>query len=220
MGNFDHFPRRKNDKYFNYRDDYDNERGLFSLWATEAYNQRGVCMQFYIASYDTKYDRIWGEDGNRRFIRYFEMMVFYNLPIEDKMWTKFGIEGTDQFTMWATKRHFREASMVGGNEEYIPRIGDVMRSNHDNNFYEIVEVAEQVALFVQSKQHIWEFLVKPFKDENIKLTDETKDSPISQFTNKDKDIFDISNVVDSKKEDILYKPKRGEKPVNNPFGNW
>ncbi|MFA5484963.1 MAG: hypothetical protein WC260_01815 [Candidatus Pacearchaeota archaeon] len=219
MGNFDHFSRVKNQEFFNYRDNYDNEKLLFDLWSTEAYNQRGVCTQYYVASYNKKYNRIWGEDGNRRFIRFFECMVFYNLPLEDKMWTKFGIEGTDNITMWSTKRHFKEASMYNDNE-YIPQIGDVIRSNHDNNYFEITEVGEQVALFLQSKQHVWEFLVKPFKDEHIKLSNETIDSPIKNFTDKNKDIFDISSVVDSKKENIIYKPKPGEKPTNNPFGNW
>jgi len=257
MGNFDHISRTKNTEYFNYRDDYSNERNLFDIWSTEAYNNHGVCMEYYIASYDKKYDPIWGEDGDRRFTRHFDIMTMYNLPTEEKMWSKFGIEGTDEVTMWVTKRHFREASeyliseavdncliltqdgipLITKNQEdliqefcgdytpekygeYIPQIGDVIKSNYDNFFYEIVEVAEQTSMFLQSKQHIWEFIVKPFKDEGIELGGDTSASPISAFTDKDEDIFDVSNVVDVDKEDIIYKPKDSEQGNKNPFGNW
>jgi len=220
-GNFSHFSRKKDTTYFNYRDNYSNERNLFDIWSTEAYNNHGVCMEYYVASYDKKYDPIWGEDGDRRFTRFFDIMVMYNLPTEDKMWSKFGIEGTDEITMWATKRHFRTASNNPiTKDEYIPQIGDVIRANYNNDFYEIVEVAEQTSMFLQSKQHIWEFIVKPFKDEGIGLTDDTSSTPISAFTDKDEDIFDVSNVVDVDKEDILYKPKDAEQGNKNPFGNW
>ena len=191
------------------------------LLVTEAYNKHGICMEYYIATYDKRYDRIWGEDNDRRFERYFDTMVYFQLPREEKMWTKFGIEGSDNFSMWVSKRHFRAASNNPlTKQEYIPKMGDVIRSKYNNYFYEIVEIKEDTGLWLQSKQHMWEFVVRVFKDEHISLTSETSASAISAYTDKDSDVFDIRNVIDVEKEDVVYKPKSGEQSSNDPFGNW
>lgn len=221
MGNFDNIPRGKN-SFFNYKNsEYDAEKSLFDLFVTEAYNKNGVCMEYYVTTYDTKYNRIFGEDNDRRLERAFDVMVMYQLPKEEKMWTKFGIEGTDNFSMWASKRHFRAASNNPlTEEEYIPKMGDIIRSKYNNYFYEIVEVVEEVGMWLQSKQHVWEFVVRVYKDEGIELTDETKSTTISAYTNKDEDVFDIKNVIDVKKNEFLYKPEDSEKGNNDPFGNW
>jgi len=109
-------------------------------------------MEYYQTSYDTSYDYLFGEDNNRRFIKKFDFMVLYELPREDKMWTKFGIEGLDNFSMYCAKRHFRAASKSpGGGPEVIPRIGDIIMAKYNDYVYEITEVAEEVALFLQSK---------------------------------------------------------------------
>jgi hypothetical protein len=44
---------------------YDNERKLYRKLTTEAYNKFGVCMTYYVVSYDTQYDKIYGEDNDR-----------------------------------------------------------------------------------------------------------------------------------------------------------
>jgi len=221
MGNFDNFDRGRS-SYFNYNDDaYDKEKSLFDLIITEGYNKNGVCMEYYVTSYDEKYNRIWGEDNDRRLERAFDVMVMYTLPREDKMFSKFGLEGTDNFSMWASKRHFRAASDHPiTKEEYIPKMGDIIKSKYANYFYEIVEVVEDVGMYLQSKQHVWEFVVKVFKDEGIATTDETASNEISAYTNKDNDVFDIKDVVDVKKDEFLYKPSDSEKANEDPFGNW
>jgi hypothetical protein len=41
-----------------YAGSYNNERELFDVLVTEAYNKHGVCLDYYITSYDKNYDKI------------------------------------------------------------------------------------------------------------------------------------------------------------------
>jgi len=212
---------------------YNNERRLFDYFLVESYNHHGVCMTYYIASYNKNYDKIWGEDNYRFFERKFNFMAFYSLPREEKMWSKFGIPGMDRFSIFSSKLHFRDASTFGFNSvkgnigqgtypTYIPKMGDIIRSKYNNYLYEIVELKEEIGMYLLSKQHVWEFIVAPYKDEHISLsaTTSTSMNEISAYTNKSSDIFNISSVIDTKKVPVKYVPKSGEHPNNDPFANW
>jgi hypothetical protein len=206
---------------------YNNERELFDLMVTEAYNKHGVCMDYYITSFDKSYNKIWGEDNNRRFIRRFQIMAFFNLPREEKLWTKFGIEGMDSFSMYVSKRHFWETSQYDdiqtnpkAFDPYIPRAGDYIFSKYNKFIYEIVEVKDEIMMNLLSKQHVWEFMVKPFKDEKIAVTPATSAAPIADFTNKKTDKFDITQTINNKKDVVNYKPKPTECNSHDPFSNW
>jgi len=206
---------------------YNNERELFDVLVTEAYNKHGVCMDYYVTSYDKAYDKIWGEDNDRRYVRRFEVMAFFTLPREERLWTKFGIEGLDSFSMYVSKRHFWTASQYDAAQTtpnayspYIPKAGDYIYSKYNKYVYEIVEVKDEIMMNLLSKQHVWEFMVKPFKDEHIETTSLTSASPMSAITNKDSDKFDITSVVDAKKPDVNYQPPPTEEGPDDPFGNW
>ena len=220
MGNFDDFMRCKRHNYFNFNSpEYDKEKQLISVIINEVYNKYGVCMEYYVVSYDTKYDNIFGEDNDRRFITHFEVNGYFNLPKEDKIWTKFGIEGTDEIIVWISKRHFVGASMTKNGETYDrPQIGDVIKTDYSNYFYEITEVAEDTGQYFQSQSHVWELHIRPMKNEFIDTTS-VQNTSLSDVLDVD-DIFDITNTVDADKEDVLYDDEPGEKPNNDPFGNW
>jgi len=216
MSNFEHFNRGKN-PYFDFRNGYESDKNMLSKLLTNAINMHGVCMQYFQTSYDVIYDPIFGEDGNRRFIRKFDLMCQFQLPREDKMWTSFGISNLDNFSMFCSKRHFAAAS---GPTKIIPKIGDIIMSRYAPNIYEITEVVEDVSMFLQSKQHMWEFVVKVYKDEGIELPDSMSGTSLSAYTNKAEDIFDITNDIDVEKEDIIYKPPASEQGSDDPFSNW
>lgn len=220
MGNFDHLNKCQN-TYFDMSDSkYDKERALISLFINEYYNKFGVCMDYYITSYDVKYDRIFGEDNNRRYVRNFEINGYINLPKEEHIWTKFGIEGIDEVIVWVSKRHFDAASTdVSGQTYPKPQIGDIIKTEYSNYFYEITNVVEDTGQYLQSNQYIWEISMKPMKDEFIATTSATSASDISMVTNLD-DIFNIDTNVDIEKENIIYDPEPGEQPNKDPFGNW
>jgi len=206
---------------------YNNERELFDVLVTEAYNKHGVCMDYYVTSYDKSYDKIWGEDNNRRYERRFQIMAFFNLPREEKLWSKFGIEGMDSFSIYVSKRHFWESSQYNDIQTnpkafapYIPKAGDYIFAKYNKYCYEIVEVKDEIMMNLLSKQHVWEFLVKPFKDEKIATTSITSAAPIADFTNKKTDKFDIKQTIDDKKTSVNYQPKPNECESRDPWANW
>lgn len=212
---------------------YDNERELHREFVTEAYNKFGICMTYYIVSYDTQYDRIWGEDNNRRFSRKFEFMAFYPLQTEEKMWTKFGINGIDQFSIFVSKDHYRVASTFGQTQVrgnigqgtypvYVPKTGDVVQSMFNSYLYEITAVKEEAMMVHLNKRYTWELVVRPYMDEFISMDADTSASmgTISAFTNVIPDIFDIRNDAISASMAMAYDPKSCERPTRDVFGGW
>jgi len=195
---------------------YDGERELFKVTQMEMYNKFGVPVIFYKTTYNKQYDKIWGEDGDRYITEYWEdVMSYFTLPREDKMWSSFGIEGMENFSMYVSKEHFDY--ITSGT---IPRIGDIIQTEYNNNLYEIVEVKSEAGMYLQSKEFTWELIVKGYKvEENLSLIGSLSGAPISKYITKP-DIFDIKNDIDIAKEDKLYTPPPSEKPSNDPFGNW
>jgi hypothetical protein len=212
---------------------YDNERELYRDLVTEAYNRFGVCMTYYVLSYDTQYDKIYGEDNDRRFSRRFDIMAYYPLQIEEKFWSKFAVAGNDEFSLFVSKDHFREASTYGDSQVsgnigpntypvYIPKTGDVVQSQYNSYLYEITNVKEEAMMIHLNKRYVWELVVRPFIDENLNLDPVTSASmaEVAKFINVKPDIFDIHNEVISAAAADAYVPKSCELPSRNPFGGW
>jgi len=213
--------------------DYDSERELYRNLITEAYNKFGICMTYYIVSYDTQYDKIWGEDNNRRFTRKFEFMAFYPLKSEEKLWTKFAISGIDEFSIFVAKDHYRIASTYGqstvrGNigentyPVYVPKTGDIVQSMFNSYLYEITNVKEEAMMIHLNKRYVWELIVRPYMDEHISLESTTSASmgTISAFANVIPDILDVSQEAISAAENNAYVPKSCERPPRDPFNGW
>ncbi len=221
MGNFDHFNRGQNIYFDLSNPKYDNDKALISLTINEYYNKYGVCMEYYATTYDVGYDSVWGEDNNRKYSQYFNVNGFFNLPKEDKVWSNFGIEGTDEIVIWISKRHFTATSINSdtGVSYERPQIGDIIKSDYSNYFYEITEVAEDTGQYLQSNQYIWELHARPMKNEMINTSPEISASDLAGIASMD-DIFNIDNTIDIEKEEIIYNQEPNEKPNGDPFGNW
>ena len=223
---------------------YNNERSLFDIMGTEFINFHGVAMTYYITTFDLDYDAIWGIDSDRKFIRCFDIMAKFELPSEEDIYTKFSIEGIDTFKLFLTKRHFAAASRqvgtipssvtfesTGGGrvcppfDEYEPKIGDYIKSKYNKLFYEITYITDTDEMFLQGK-HSWTLTVKVFKDEHIKISDTISEetsaamSDLDIYTNKDTDLFDMTDNINNKKDDILYNPQSNEKPKDSAWGEW
>lgn len=206
---------------------YNNEKQLFDLMVTEGYNKYGVSLDYYVTSFDNTYDKIWGEDNNRRFVRRFQIMGYFVLPREERIFTQFGIAGMDQFTINVSKKHYYEASQYDdiqtnpkAFQPYVPFAGDYIYSNYNKFIYEIVSVKDEAMMSLFSKQHSWEFLVRPYKDEKIQVSPLTSAAPIANQTNLKTDIFDTTTTINNAKPNILYQPGPTEKSSQDPFGNW
>jgi len=196
-------------------DKYDPDRELTALHIMEAWNKFGVKLTYYDVSYDVNKDRIWGEDTDRHVLQEWSVMGKFEHPKENKVWSKFGIEGINDFSIMVSKEHFRYAT-----NDYIPQIGDLILVNYNKILYEVVEVKEETPSFLLAKKYAWELIVKRAKIENsISVSPTLSASPISSFYEID-DMFDIKNTVDVEKDDVLYEPESGEQPNKDPFGNW
>ena len=196
-------------------DKYSNDRNLAQDIITEMWSSFGVKIIFYKTTYDVNKDRVWGEDTDRYITHGWNVMSYFQLPKENKIWDKFGIGGINDFSIYISKKHFEEET-----ENYIPRVGDLVLTPYNNKLYEITEVKEDAPMFMLSKQYAWEVIVKKAKIENsLSLSPSLSASPISQFYNVE-DLFNIKDEIDIEKEDVKYKPEKGEKPNNDPFGQW
>lgn len=201
-------------------DPYANERELFDLWITEAYNKFGVTLTYYAISFDTLHDPLFGEDNNRRIARKFDFMGFYSLPREEKLWSKFGIEGMDSISIFVSKRHFRVTSKHNFAKEedvqyseYIPKIGDIVCAQYNNYYYEITDVKEETGMYLLSKQHVWELVCKPFRNEHLSLSASTSaDMGAISTIIQTEDPFNIKQFVEDNKEEVIYNPPPTEKP--------
>ena len=225
MGNFDSFLNSGRSDFFHFSgDDYKGENFLISSNIAQAFNNLGMCFRFYVRTYDVDYDRIFGEDNNSRYVRYFDFMGMYQAPEENKFFTQFGIEQTDEVTIYVSKLHFRSASNdPKTKQEYIPKLGDLVEAKGTKFLYEIVSIPKVTDYsYYQSLNIVWEFCLRPYKNEHLDVDESIKNTTLNMMTDKDgtADIFDIRNIIDSKKEEILYKPKPTEENVKNPYASW
>lgn len=212
--------------YFNhFNQNYNNERLLYDLMITEAYNKHGVCCSYYIVSYNTNYDRIFGEDNNRRVERKFSVMTYFDLPYETKAFTNQGIGWSDIFHVFVSMRHFQTASIldISGTPtytSYVPRVGDILLTEYNNVFYEIISVKNQVEQFLQH-QHAWDLVVKVIRDTSLSFNPSTSATTqdLSEYMNKS-DLFDIGSFINENKGPIKYNPTSTECGVKDPFNDW
>lgn len=229
MGNFDHLNRLPKDE-FNYFHAYENEKTLYSKLTAEMINHRGVLCEFYVVSYDTTYDRLFGEDDNRRVERKFQFMSIFELPKEEEQWSFFNIMGLDTFSIFVSKLSFNNISQMEK-----PRVGDFVSTRYNRDMlYEITDIrdGELDNRFLQFN-HLWELVVKKY--ENTHVDDENGLLPTGTADNTD--IFDTSMFVDLMKQSTetvptqypdvgkghpnpLYDPDPDEQAPNDPFGGF
>jgi hypothetical protein len=189
-------------------------------------------MTYYVVSYDTQYDKIYGEDNDRRFIRKFDIMCYFPLQTEEKQWTSMGIVGIDNFSVFASKDHFRTASTYGntlapGNVGkgtypiYIPKTSDVLQSKFNGYFYEIVTVKEESMMVHLSKGYTWEFIIKPYMDEHHSFDAGAGKSldNIKPYVDAN-DIFKVNSEAQVAAVADAYTPKSCERPPALPYGGW
>ena len=212
--------------YFNhFNSNYNNERFLYDLMITEAYNKHGVCCSYYIVSYNTNHDRIFGEDNNRRVERKFSVMTYFDLPYETKTFTNQGIGWSDIFHVFVSMKHFQTASTLDTSgvptyPTYIPRVGDILLTEYNNVFYEIISVKNQVEQFLQH-QHAWDLVVKVIRDTSLSFNPSTSATTqdLSEYMNKS-DLFDIGSFINENKGPVKYNLTSTECGVKDPFNDW
>jgi len=223
----DKFSKVPSNIYFNhFNPNYDNERMLYDLLLTESYNKNGVCCSYFITSFNTSYDRIFGEDNNRRYERRFKFMSYFDLPKETRNFSTAGIGWVEAFHIYISKRHFKVASTLDyinnfpNYSQYIPKVGDLLETEYNGVFYEVISVKSQNNQFLQY-QHSWDIVVKIMRDKSLSFVPETSGTmqDLSQYVNQE-DIFDIGSFINENKEAVLYKPEITECDPDDKFNDW
>jgi hypothetical protein len=214
---------------------YDKERLLYDSLVSEGYLRYGISMTFFVVSYNTSADKVWGEDNARTVVRQFPFKGYCEMPSEDRTLARYGIEDMDNLTVYSARRHFAVASTLGhsgvvGNKgigtyaAYTPKVGDLIKIDPTNILYEVRFVNEHGAaadgMFLQSA-HVWEMVVGPYRDRHHTLSPATSAtlSPLD-VQNDRVDERDVTQTISTRKTAVLYAPKSNEKPVNDPFAGW
>ena len=114
---------------------------------SEAYNQYGFEVEYYIKQISTKRDKLYGEDALENIVRRFKLSVYTTeVPQMQKQYQLQGMYYTDVVQLQCTIQHFKEASVLdymtntAKYAEYYPKIGDLMYFPWNKTFYEIVNV--------------------------------------------------------------------------------
>ena len=213
--------------HFHANPDYNADKDLYKNLQAEAFNIYGTPMVYYVVSYDTSYDRLFGEDNDRRIARKFPIHAVFDLPKEEDAFEKFGLENLDNFEMHVNKKHFEYASKyntsgvalyppetatsaISAYGSVSPKVGDMMKADYSDVFYEIVSVHQEEEMFLQDK-HSFKFQVRVFRDDTLNLSATTSAAmtEISAVSNID-DILEINDYITSAKDDILYTCASGE----------
>jgi len=231
VGNFDHKPRTRN-SFFNYNDSscYDNEKAMYNKVLSEAFNKHGVKCEYYFTDYSLTNDVIYAEDMDRHIIRKVPIMAYFELPPEERISNFFGLEETDNYNIYISKEHLAAVSTFehndnfgdtsGANESLLPKVGDLIRSTHNERLYEVLNVKDTEEMFLQSK-HSWNIAVQVWKDTHISLSPDTSASmtSVSAFTDQ-VDLLKINETIDTEKTDVLYTSGVAEEPPQDLFAGW
>lgn len=128
---------------------YKAEAALMASLTSEAYNNFGFEVEYYIKKISTKQDRLYGEDTLENFERRFKLKVYTdNIPQLQRQYELQGMAYTEIVTLQATIAHFTEASTIDyitGEQvwdSYYPKIGDVMYFPWCDLYYEVLNVKE------------------------------------------------------------------------------
>lgn len=221
MGNFDSFSRFNSGWQFNhFTSAYDNERKLYDLLITEGWNKNGVCCSFFPVSVDTTYDKIFGEDMNQTILNKFSIMAYFDLPKETKQFSTQGQLWVDKFHIYISKKHFDAASRQVLTSAYLPKIGDIIRSDYNDVYYEVLSVKAEEEQFLQHK-HSWDLTVRVYVDKHLSVNPATSASMGSLPNYSDQsDLFNIGQWINNNKSGVLYEPSVTECPPKEPDNDW
>jgi len=212
---------------------YDADRNLYKNMQAEAFNIYGCAMMYYIVTYDTSYDPLFGEDNNKRIYRRFPIKAVFDLPKEEDEFSKFGLENLDNIEMHVSKKHFEVMSKYdtsgvniypvqfneGKTNVYdaiLPSVGDIIKSEYNNVYYEVLVLHKQEEMFLQDN-HSWKLTVRVFNDETLTLTPATSAAmtEISAVSNIE-DILEVNDYITSADIPIQYTCATSEASSNQP----
>lgn len=107
-------------------------------------------------------DDLYGEDPNIGWSEPYRTKLIYEPSNEMEVLNAFGFSSDDAITamMMAKAVFSRDVSY-----DFIPKVGDVIKTLWNNKTYEIVDVGAESKIF-QGKKMVWDFICRPFRHSN------------------------------------------------------
>lgn len=137
-----------------------DETLLFDSIASEFNDISGFPIEYYVLDIENgNIDLLYGEDPNMNWNGPFRTKIIYEPTNESEVLNAFGFSSDDVITaMMMTKSVFsRDISY-----EFVPKVGDVIKTLWNNKQYEIVDVGAESKIF-QGKKMVWDFICRPFR---------------------------------------------------------
>lgn len=201
---------------------YDGERELLQTLNQESILKFGNPITYYRLTYNEDIDDvdyILGENNNRQVYDYWEdIMVWYKISRENRMWTKFGIESSDTFKVKVPKAHFLYKT-----DGYFPQVGDIFIEQASDRIFEVLsrDESEESKAYLQSQKYNWEIVVQAYtKQEFLDFSDKCTTSKLYELMQNKIDVLDVTEKINSKKERVIYKPTITEQASQNPYASW
>ncbi len=151
--------------------DYDQETREYDLFisvTSEMNDISGFPIEFWSLSpcAENTLDPLYGENPNPQWNGPFRTKLLYEPSEEPEILNMFGFSSDDTITqMSLTKAIFsRDIS-----NNFIPKVGDVVKTLWNNKTYEIVDVGSENKIF-QGKKLIWDFICRPFRHSNQSIS--------------------------------------------------
>lgn len=202
-----------------------NEQELYNVMTTDAFNKFGVKLMYYPVSYNTSFDKVFGEDRNRFIERAFKIAGYTEeLKQEDTSYSIAGITLKTVNKFYISITHFDDASTYNYNTSgYYPSLkilpGDIIRTIYSGIFWEVVNVTTSVNRFLNST-HVYTVIVKVYTDDKITLRTNSPTllldpitsvcAPEVSATIPFDDYLAINNDIDTLKITILYDDPLGD----------
>ena len=158
--------------YFNTNSScYDTEKKMVSQMTSESLDMAGEVCDWYQTDYSLYNERVFGEDNDRRVRKVFRVKLYFELPSDNRLYTKFGIEGTDNFQVHIGKTAWNFYAKKADLEGYQPKYGDVFRPHYSGIFYEVVDVKDTDSQFLNT-QHSWIMIARVWENPMLKGYDD------------------------------------------------
>ena len=208
---------------------YDNEKKLADQLTSEALDNAGVACDWYQIDYSLYNERIFGEDNDRRVRKVFKVKLYFELPSDNRQYTKFGIEALDIFQAHIGKTAWDFYAKKADLEGYQPKYGDVFRPHYSGIFYEVVDVKDTDQQFLNT-QHSWILTAKVWENPMLHEYNENEVGPeLKQTLDEENAIVEESpkeltdmNAYFKDGSDSLAQNENGVIPKKeDPFGlDW
>jgi hypothetical protein len=221
---------------------YNTDRTLLDMLNSEFVNQQGMVGEYYVTTYDTEHDNLYGEDNDRKYVRVFDFMFFteemFEPDFSNNMW---GIWADNTNQIDVAKVGFLEASKFGsGNteedkleegytrrddlifNEYQPHIGDYIRVKNVNLYYEINNVKNRYTSLQGTS--FWQLTLLPMKDnQDTSVSDENgmenelQNIATNSTKEEDHDLFNMNNYPKEEGQEANVSNKDDE--INPEFND-